>query len=559
MRSLATLLIGMVLPLVFSACFGSAGEGECSQDDQCQLGQICVEGACQTGCRVNRDCADALVCLPDQGDHGECVDCVRSSDCADAQVCVDHQCRGTCVSDAACPDGYCDLASETCVACLTDSHCTTGTRCLVGRCVSGCDSDSQCAAGQICEQAVCLPGCRQDEDCLSGHCDLANLACIECIDKDDCPLGRVCVAGDCRLGCESDRDCSQPPKCKDDEGLYGLCVDCLADGDCAGDESCLQNHCAAVCLADLDCPAGEICDADRCRPGCRLDSDCIGGRCDPQSLSCVACVSKDDCQLGYLCQDGSCLAGCEGVRDCPGDQDCVDGQCQAPPCSSRFDCVGSECLICTDGACVPPPVSCFSDDECCVGFACLGWTCVPAECSSAQDCAFMQECSAGSCVDAYSEATPYCQPCGANPFGPTECGDIENRCLIYPYTDEFSAVSANYCAVDCQSQQDCPSGFVCRDVQLLGLACTLDSDCADGIPCLMVDGSNSGYCPCHPSLNPCLQDGCLINFCFRSGRSCTTDADCPLIECVVDEAVGYGSCVVGTNCALDDNNHCPAP
>ena len=67
---------------------------------------------------------------------------------------------------------------------------------------------------------------------------------------------------------------------------------CRSDTECALGERCISNTedsgpnekvCIKICFYDAHCLAGEYCEENVCRPGCRSDSNCPFGQVDSRS------------------------------------------------------------------------------------------------------------------------------------------------------------------------------------------------------------------------------------------------------------------------------------
>jgi formylglycine-generating enzyme required for sulfatase activity len=292
-----------------------AAEPMCENDDQCEIGQICIDGDCVTGCRSQRDCPPAQQCVEALGAHGRCVDCEGDGDCDPGWICQDHVCVPYCTSHEHCAPAYCDLESHQCVECIEDAHCDR-------------------EAGLICRAQACVPGCRVDDDCPDGFCDQASAGCVDCLNNDHCSLGQVCVDDQCVVGCQTDRDCPDGRLCDPEAGAHGRCVECLGDDDCDAAYVCRDGLCEFHCADDGDCAAPTP-------------------ACDAASGTCVACTGDGHCGAGQVCVDFQCLPGCDDDGDCPPDQVCDPN-------------------LGTHGSCV----DCLGDADCPPGFACQAKRCV---------------------------------------------------------------------------------------------------------------------------------------------------------------------------------------
>jgi hypothetical protein len=449
-----------------------------------------------------------------------------------AASCGSEDAEGTCRDNAGCADGF---------------YCGPDHYCLCER-DDACADDEYCNAEGYCQK---FQGCRVDADCNENErCQIETTGKGTCLCMNDqaCPDGQFCNAsGMCqdKVGCFVDADCGNEAQwfCRINATTgIGECF-CKSNDACEQGEFCNPNgYCqpVAACQGNDDCPAGTLCDipSGEClcdpeaqtgcksdevcnssgycqpRPGCYDNSDCEdlpGTFCDITTRTCIpegTCTSHRQCPLAYVCQGGVCVEGCNFSSDCYLDQCCISNQCQ----------------------------SCDCQDDAFCGFA--------------------EFCNSGSCSLAYTPTTPYCKPCTN---GLNQCGDVMNSCLIYPYLDDdFAQHSDEYCSVDCSANERCPQGFQCNSVILVEGVCHSDNDCPGSIPCWKSPEEDEGYCPCHPTSNPCPTDFCIGGTCFYQNTPCGSAADC-IIECESDRPDQLGGCTVGKNCGLEEGVHCPDP
>ena len=369
---------------------------------------------------------------------------------------------------------------------------------------------------------------------------------------------------------------------------------CSSDTQCAPGFFCDPATGACRCAADSSCAAAEMCNAAGfCQPRLHCDSsaDCAPGNiCDTKSGVCIpqgTCSSIDvQCKAGEVCQDFSCVPGCRH-----------DGDCAAP---------ADVCRPCPAGT---PAAQCP-----------VGSQCVRGKCDTQLTCHYGDICApdgAGDHVCTPDTRGPYCQPCVRPAGTPTTCPDQTgygngNYCLIdtsKPFPQAF------YCGVDCSDGQQCPFGYLCRDIRIVrALACRPDDglsacnaqpssvscdpakthagssgglvndDCEAALPPLtgavcdpktlkcvpqcLLSGETSveGFCSCLQD-SDCPQDACLSSTraCTISGRPCIVGQvpdDCQsthAIRCVkaTDPRLGaVGYCRIGRNCAPDQGYTC---
>ena len=233
------------------------------------------------------------------------------------------------------------------------------------------------------------------------------------------------------------------------------------------------------CSASADCAAGmPICSGTpgACGP-CAQDSQCAARdpaapKCDTASGLCVACLSDTACSNPTpICNQAtnSCTA-CSTDGQCNGKDPttptCSAGSCTG--CSGPGDC-GDANPVCLNGACV----GCASNGDC-TGAPAL--TCNPAK-------HVCEPCLCGPCG---SCATGACLPLAQ---GAASCG--------YFACDGTSVSCPTTCAKDsdCTSNAYCAAS-VCTPKQVLGAACTSDSQCifSHCVDALCCDRACDGQC-----------------------------------------------------------------
>ncbi|RLB59332.1 MAG: hypothetical protein DRI34_02155 [Deltaproteobacteria bacterium] len=209
------------------------GPSACSDDVQCDIGQICEQGVCRLGCRETSDC-----------------------DLMQKEICLDGQCRqGMCDGNPYCPFGQvCDLDSHLCTQ-PVEPHCLTG-------CSPTCELCGEDTSVGPCQNPanVCV---RQDGE---------TYCWVYCEGDEQCPAGYQCVPTTVSWSplCESDSDCSDAPDPND--RVINVC-DGTSGGQVVG--RCRLNK--QPCFNDADCypfethcQEGQCVFASHCRPpgGC---------------------------------------------------------------------------------------------------------------------------------------------------------------------------------------------------------------------------------------------------------------------------------------------------
>lgn len=342
-----------------------------------------------TTCAAEQDCTNPA--SPKCDDKGLCVACVIDEHCAEGYLCLNGACEPGCRSDTdRCPQGVCK-AGEGCVACVLDSQCGAGMVCANNACVPGCSAQNPaCPSGLVCDTShgQCVE-CLDSSGCPHPPltvCNPTTHTCVQCSSNTDChdPMRPVCdPASSTCVGCLSNTDCPNTGVCHQQR-----CVQCLSDAQCGGATprcSTTTNTCVA-CLpgATDNCPTGQYCRPDnRCEQGCKTGPDCPSGVCLPNH-SCQACTNDLQCAAGNICQNGTCVGACSATSPCGTNQTCCNGRCeglQGDPnncgacgraCGLNQACCASNCRSTTTladcGAC---GVSC-GVDQFCDGTGCQG-------------------------------------------------------------------------------------------------------------------------------------------------------------------------------------------
>ncbi|MFH1529679.1 MAG: hypothetical protein ABIK09_02970 [Pseudomonadota bacterium] len=304
-----------------TGCVNANNVLECTDADACTLGDVCVEGACQSG--MAKVCDDENVCTDDVCVEGECVFTANAAECTDDDACTlgdhcaDSQCMTTgvevCDDENPCTDDSCDPA-EGCVftpnqeLCDDENACTGIDICAEGQCVPGdavdCTDEDPCSA-DTCEEATGCVHTNVPIDCMvsdwgdwascetdDGTCQGTRLhsraitlepacggvecpmleeseACdmpgeTSCDDLDVCTLLDVCDDQGACAGTPS-VEILEPDGCDDDDP-------CTLDS-CTSGESAICNHTpsATVPVAEGGCDDGNPGTADSCDP----ESGCV--------------------------------------------------------------------------------------------------------------------------------------------------------------------------------------------------------------------------------------------------------------------------------------------
>ncbi|MBT9559529.1 MAG: hypothetical protein IV100_26095 [Myxococcales bacterium] len=360
-----------------------------------------------------------------------------------------------------------DDTSEASVSSECGAACNVGERCVV------CPEPARfsCAPAPARESgALCSSGVQ----CASQRCVIRSGAAV------------------CAAPCTSTLDCIFPGDvCTNAETVEGTtvaaCVPpiCGAVGSFCGDDAC-------PCADGLMCDLGAL-----GPPVCRVPCALSGAECDPVGGDSGA----GERATPGRCDDGVCRP--RGLRPaqalCSEDVDCASGRCgdigavrlclsPCPACGAclpiDFGC-GFVATTCTEGLCVPvgpqsPGASCTASTECAQepGGTTGGGVCVddPLGPGCALPCVTQADCGDGTLcrrAETVEEATAgvdgaalYCAPIRAGGVG--ACCSVTSPCRAASTACAIDGDGPR-CALQCQSDDECPPGAVCRMAPTVGL------------------------------------------------------------------------------------------
>lgn len=274
-------------------------------NDRCPTGQYCdaTTHSCRVGCR------DDMACVGATGDGGvatqrcdpntrRCVQCTNHDDCPLGNLCTDHGCVPGCSTARACPVGRSCCAGACVDLTNSASHCgACGAPCSIANGVGAC-REGMCAVGTCvgtfadCDRRV-DNGCEVDTASDRAHCGACGAPC------EPRPNGvATCAMGRCERRCaEGFADC-------DGDATNGCEVDLRSTVAHCG--ACNMACASGVCR-EGNCQAPR-CD-DRVRNGEESDVDCGG------SGSCTRCPLGRRCSAGSDCASGECYGGVCGDLD----------------------------------------------------------------------------------------------------------------------------------------------------------------------------------------------------------------------------------------------------
>ncbi len=436
--------------------------------------------------------------------------------------------------------------------CSQDTYCSwdapNGTTAFGDLPSGGCTSDAQC---QTCT------GRREEVNAGAGY---------QCAADGECGNSGTCSAGICsqndRITCSVDADCRNLGTC----ATTATCDDACPGGDCP-DRIFWPFFLGASVNSDYAIAAGQGNETSWQFRDNRLEEVLLGTNSQGVSSrgeGACACSTGTDCGTGGTCTNGRCVAGdanriaCQLGGDFTGG-DCADGfACRFPPCDylaimeSPNDTAGAavagqfgaQAPTCAESASVYAMVPGGACDQCGAPLACVSdATCTAARgpdarCVGTKFSDVEYPCvtnTSGNVADLCTASTADCKvdaDCGAG-----------QTCSV---NDPTAAYRKGFC--ECQVNGDCPTNYSCSN----GICRrTGGSDAACSEPDRAGSYNSSagvcwGQCTC-----PC------------SRSTCTTDADCPVVDYPTATTPGprtyKGECVGGrcTNCGPTVCNHDP--
>lgn len=464
-------------------------------------------------------------------------ECMSDGDCEGGDL------AAFCISEAGFgyPGGYCSARDCS----LLEDDCPGGPDlavCLgepgLTYCFDLCEiGGDDCRIGYACvvfsleeSAGICLPG---DAGANIGDA---------CQTIADCPPGGDCwseavygyPSGNCVMGCTLSFDqCPAGSRCVPTGADTGVCFrECSATEDCRDAYDCFEigtveisfEACYPSCGSDTQCSSPRECNPNGfCGPP--FDEDLLGGPCT-DLLGCPGAFCLTEEQSGT--PGGYCVSGCTAE-----DETCLaDGVCILND--------GQEFGTCLDG--------CTTDVECREAYRCAefedGLVCWPEMDAAAigDECEQAGDCVGGSCIDEAAAGWPggYCVgfPCSS---------ELQDCPLGAVCIDEDNADGSpiGFCGDDCEADDDCRTGYGCRDLEE-GFACYPDFNFSDlGDPC--ESGADCVGGACLTEIGGGWPGGTCAYF------PCSGEAqDCPTGFCydLVDDGVDRGVCL--TECSSDE-------
>ncbi|CAH1986493.1 unnamed protein product [Acanthoscelides obtectus] len=570
----------------------------CADHSQCAKDQACVNATCIIGCRSNKNCLSEEACI-----NNKCQNPCQDAACGPNAICSAHDHKTVCK----CPPGFdgnptpqqgcirtpslCQQSSE-CIPqhvchenqcslpCQNTTGCAIGERCYEGFCVKVCYSDNNCLHGEICLKGVCQPGCAEDKDCRPSQiCSEGQCKCdkgfigtpLGCMDIDECeanpchptaicknqPGSYTCICEEGNVGDPfTDPGCAAPGQCR-------------RDTQCADNLACKQGKCQNPCETS-PCGAHAVCTVTKHKPSCSCPPGHLG---DPQdkTLGCfkVECLEDIDCPSNKFCDVGTnrCLNPCDAVN-------CGKGTCSIEDhhaicsCFTGYAFKNNKCVDineCLESSPCHSTATCINTDG---GFTCsctdgLVGDPVGTGCRKPGDCLTDTDCpSSAACID--NKCRNPCDipsACGKN----AECIPVahEATCRCPARTKEDA--NHNCIPIECVDNNDCVNDKACVDSKCVN-PCTLANVCGEKADCTA--SNHQGVCVCQAGTTGDPHLGCVpVQYCAKdaqcpSGLKCYNGL-CTSIcsssrECIGDQLCIQGICqpTCKTNTSCPEHQFC---
>jgi hypothetical protein len=365
--------------------------------------------------------------------------------------------------------------------------------------------------------------------------------------------------GHCSGWCQDDADCPTDMLCVYIEPCANdMCTSRLPGGACRW----LPGS-RTECGSDADCPDGEVCKYFT-PVGGGVEQMCASENCDPDGADCLG--------LGEECGEG--LPPCWTAYCFGGSQ----GQYCSATCETSADCEGTACVTLQVNS-IETAGACWLID------------------GSGDVCTSSADCSGGETCQYWALHAGIELICAAPGTGGGVIGDSCSSGEDCADKLCFTFASGQSCTQICDTDLDCPLGYLCGGFNFQdhpeqrysacmpldgsGQACTSDAGCPAGEACtyfLRREGADS---VCMTANDPAGQAGdecgaglpeCYNNMCITTYQGsacaavCSTDADCPAdFVCVYFSYQGdetrYPICAIrwegsAQACSLDSD--CPA-
>lgn len=595
-------------------CFNGQCRAVCRNNEDCLLGERCLQKMCMIPCITHTQCGADQACS-----NGMCLlGCRSNKNCPSNQACINNKCLDPCQREGVCgPNAKCSCVQHTttckcppgfegnpipeqgCVrvpsSCVATNQCPLSHMCIAGQCNLPCKDNSVCAVGERCSNSICVKVCYGDSNCLPGEVCLKGVCQAGCTTESDCKPDQICIANKCRCssgyiatpqGCHDINECEDHPchptaqctnipgsyRCSCPEGTVGdpfiepgclLPNQCTSDTTCADNLACRNGKCKDPC-PETACGRGAICNVFDHRPICACPAGHLG---DPYDIAVgcfkVECLTNADCSRDKYChtESNKCMNPCDQA-------DCGRGTCKVQNHQGLCSCFQGYVL--KDGKCLD--VDECAQNPCHPTATCQntpgGYTCVCVSglvgdpfhvgCRKPGDCFTNSDCpETATCVD--NRCRNPCElprSCGRN----AECTPIGHKatCRCPPQTRGNAKVECVH--LECTDNNDCVHDKSCVNNHCIN-PCSLHNICGQRATC--TPENHVGICTCEPGTTGDPHLGCVpVQYC-ASDNQCPAGTKCNSGVCTSlctssRECIGEQLCIQGVcQPTCRSNETCP--
>ncbi len=561
---------------------------------------LCSNGACNSSCKSDKDCAPTTACEPTTG---KCTGKMANGQpCKDASLCNSNQCvdgyccessclgacrscglpatLGQCVEVAAgLPDPRATCTDKGTTSCGTNGKCDgsgacqkypVGYTCGQQSCVLGaytpppaCNASGQCVAPDaspcnpyVCNGQVCYNSCTSDSSQCAppSVCDTSKASCGPKGNGKQCGKGTECLSGICAQGVCCSSVCTGACMACNLPATLGYCT-AVADG--ASDP---QGLCVGT--ANSTCGTTGACKSGKCAYVAQ-GFNCKGSSCATNSSETPAskcdglgtCATPSTVPCGtFICSSASaaCETICATDADCVSPNTCVGNSCGKKPngqtCANGPQCISG---ICTEGVCCDKACSDAATGGLCMSCKVSGkvGTCSPVPVGGADP---KKLCAASNALGGDCSNAGTCNGAGACQPWSTAQG-----CRLASCAGTTLTAAAN-----CDGKGSCPAPttqscdpYVCSTTSpSCKTTCTADTDC-DKQTCLKVNNQCGTTLPNGQACKA--NTDCNSGFCTSEGVCCNVACTGACQSCTISGKKGTCSNIAASGTPRDTTT-CPA-
>ena len=180
---------GQICNVMNQECEEAGPECLGDNDGNCAANEICEQGACVDGCRLDAQCLQNGEICENNACVAGCTGPLGVRPCADPLICdvIAHRCvDAACPQNGQCPETFVCSSDNQCIpACTDNADCPGNRDCVAGLCpekTNGCLVTDDCDSDRICDcvgtdlgsfgqGGQCIDACGPDRPYARGVCD----------------------------------------------------------------------------------------------------------------------------------------------------------------------------------------------------------------------------------------------------------------------------------------------------------------------------------------------------------------------------------------------------